>query len=68
MIDGEGGDGCSNYSGKLVSRECSIDKIELDLENFRFFEGAGFFFFFLDRKVTVKSSNERFEGWARIYD
>lgn len=63
MIDGEGGDGCSNHSGKLVSRECSIDKIELDLENFRFFD-----FFFLDRKVTVKSSNERFEGWARIYD
>lgn len=63
MIDGEGGDGCSNHSGKLVSRECSIDKIELDLENFRFFD-----FFFLDRKVTMKSSNERFEGWARIYD
>lgn len=46
MIDGEGGDGCSNHSGKLVSRECSIDKIELDLENFRFFEGADFFFLF----------------------
>lgn len=68
MIDGEGGDGCSNHSGKLVSRECSIDKIELDLENFRFFEGAGFFFFFLDRKVTVKSSNERFEGYMIEHD
>lgn len=35
---------------------------------FVFSRGQIFFFFFLDCKVTVKSSNERFEGYMIEHD